>query len=255
VNIKWNSRAAKSQQWQCIYVMYRNCQRVTTFATLDEFVPSTLQHNNSHLMIESYSYTYWKSLRNSVTQEILHLLWIQKVHYRDKASKFRSSLLCSLLHPPATSTLLCLHILLSNPFSNTLHVLPLWWGTKFHTHTERHVVYSHIYVLRYEKWKTEKNYSGLNNNKHSPEFNLLLISSWMWIWFKSSDSSVGIATGYGLDDRGSRVRFPEGAGNLSLHRVPNGSGAHPASYPMGTGGGSFSVSKAAGAWSSPLTSI
>jgi hypothetical protein len=32
--------------------------------------------------------------------------------------------------------------------------------------------------------------------------------------------------GYGLDDRGSRVRFPAGAGNFSLHhRVQNGSGA------------------------------
>jgi hypothetical protein len=41
--------------------------------------------------------------------------------------------------------------------------------------------------------------------------------------------------GYGLDDRGSRVRFPAGAGNFSLpHRVQNGSGAHPPSYPMGT---------------------
>jgi hypothetical protein len=39
----------------------------------------------------------------------------------------------------------------------------------------------------------------------------------------------------GLDDRGSRVRFPAGAGNFSLHRnVQNGSGAHPASYSMGT---------------------
>jgi hypothetical protein len=46
-----------------------------------------------------------------------------------------------------------------------------------------------------------------------------------------------IATGYGLDDRGSRVRFPEGAGNFSLHhRVHNYSGAHPASYSMGTEG-------------------
>jgi hypothetical protein len=53
----------------------------------------------------------------------------------------------------------------------------------------------------------------------------------------SRDSSVGIALGYGLDDRGSRVRFPEEAGNFSLHhRVQNGSGAHPASYPMGTRG-------------------
>jgi hypothetical protein len=52
---------------------------------------------------------------------------------------------------------------------------------------------------------------------------------------KSRDSSVGIALDYRLDDRGSRVRFPVGAGNLSLHRrVQNGSGAHPASYPEKT---------------------
>jgi hypothetical protein len=52
---------------------------------------------------------------------------------------------------------------------------------------------------------------------------------------KSRGISVGIALGYKLDDRGSRVRFPAGAGNFSLHhRVQNGSGAHPASYPMGT---------------------
>jgi hypothetical protein len=42
-------------------------------------------------------------------------------------------------------------------------------------------------------------------------------------------------TGYGLDDRSSRVRFPAGAGNFSLHhRVQNASGAYPVSYPMGT---------------------
>jgi hypothetical protein len=41
--------------------------------------------------------------------------------------------------------------------------------------------------------------------------------------------------GYGLDDWGSRVRFPAGAGNFSFHHlVQNGSGAHPASYPIGT---------------------
>jgi hypothetical protein len=50
---------------------------------------------------------------------------------------------------------------------------------------------------------------------------------------RSRDSSARIALGYGLDDRGSRVRFPAGAGDFSLHhRVQNGSGAHPASYPM-----------------------
>jgi hypothetical protein len=56
----------------------------------------------------------------------------------------------------------------------------------------------------------------------------------------------GIALGYGLDYRGSRVRFPVGAGNFSLHRVQNGSGVHPASYPMGTRG-FFPGGKAAGA--------
>jgi hypothetical protein len=73
---------------------------------------------------------------------------------------------------------------------------------------------------------------------------------------KSRDSSVGIALGYGLDDRGSRVRFPGGGGgNFSLHhRVQNGSAAHPASYPMGTRGSS-PWGKAAGTWSWPLTSI
>jgi hypothetical protein len=61
----------------------------------------------------------------------------------------------------------------------------------------------------------------------------------------SRDSSVGITRGYGLDDWGSRVRFPAAAGNSSLHhRVQNGSGAHPASYPMGSRG-SFSGGKAA----------
>jgi hypothetical protein len=64
---------------------------------------------------------------------------------------------------------------------------------------------------------------------------------------KSHDSSVGIVLGYVLDDRGSRVRFLAGAWNFSLHhRVQNGSGAHPASYPMGTRD-SFPGAKAVGA--------
>jgi hypothetical protein len=63
----------------------------------------------------------------------------------------------------------------------------------------------------------------------------------------SRDSSVGIALGYGLDDRGSRIRFPVGAGNFSLrHSVQNGSGTHPASYPV-SARGSFPGGKAAAA--------
>jgi hypothetical protein len=45
----------------------------------------------------------------------------------------------------------------------------------------------------------------------------------------SRDSSIGIATDWTIG-----VRFPAKAGNFSLrHRDQIGSGAHPASYPMG----------------------
>jgi hypothetical protein len=51
----------------------------------------------------------------------------------------------------------------------------------------------------------------------------------------------------GLDDQGSGVRFPAGAGSFCLrHHVQDGSGAHLASYPMGTGC-PFPGSKTAGA--------
>jgi hypothetical protein len=57
------------------------------------------------------------------------------------------------------------------------------------------------------------------------------------VLYRSRDSSVGIALSYGLNDRGSMVRFLAGAGNFSLHpRVQNSSGAHTASYPRNTRG-------------------
>jgi hypothetical protein len=46
-----------------------------------------------------------------------------------------------------------------------------------------------------------------------------------------------IVSDYGLDDRASGVRFPAGAKDFSSSLcVQTGSGAHPASSPMGTGG-------------------
>jgi hypothetical protein len=81
------------------------------------------------------------------------------------------------------------------------------------------------------------------NFTSTPDF-VFMVST---LCFTLLHSSVGIALGYGLDDRGSRVRFPAGAGNFSLHHsVQNGPGAHPASYPMGTRD-SFPEGKAAGA--------
>jgi hypothetical protein len=71
-----------------------------------------------------------------------------------------------------------------------------------------------------------------------------------WTTFKETTrrrySSVGMALGYGLDDRDSRVRLPAGAGNFSIHhRVQNGFGAQPASYPIVIRG-SFPGGKVAG---------
>jgi len=76
------------------------------------------------------------------------------------------------------------------------------------------------------------------------ELNLNLTS----VFFdENRDSSVDIEQGYWLEDRGSRFRFPAGAGNFFLHyRVQNSSRAHPASYPMVTRC-SFPGDKAAGA--------
>jgi hypothetical protein len=54
-------------------------------------------------------------------------------------------------------------------------------------------------------------------------------------------SSVSIVIGYGLGERGS---IPDrGRGSLLYRLLPAGSGAHPASYTMGTGG-SFPGGKA-----------
>jgi hypothetical protein len=46
-------------------------------------------------------------------------------------------------------------------------------------------------------------------------------------------SSVGIETGYGLDDQGVGVRVPVGEKFVLLHVVQAGSRAHPASCPIG----------------------
>jgi hypothetical protein len=57
----------------------------------------------------------------------------------------------------------------------------------------------------------------------------------MSILHKSRDSSVGIATGYGLEDGGVGVRVPVRQQFSLLHVVQTSSGVHPTSYP-GVGG-------------------
>jgi hypothetical protein len=61
---------------------------------------------------------------------------------------------------------------------------------------------------------------------------------------KNRDNSVGLATGYWPEDRGS---IPDrGKFSVSLHSVQTGSGAHPISYPMATRSSIYG-GKAAGA--------
>jgi hypothetical protein len=52
----------------------------------------------------------------------------------------------------------------------------------------------------------------------------------------SRDSSVGIATGYVLDERGAKFESRWKQEFSFLHVVQTRSGAHPASYTIGTGG-------------------
>jgi hypothetical protein len=65
------------------------------------------------------------------------------------------------------------------------------------------------------------------------------------IYFKYINCSSGsVVSDYGLDDRAIEVRSPTGAEDFSSSPcVQTGSGAHPASYPVGTGG-SFPGGKA-----------
>jgi hypothetical protein len=62
------------------------------------------------------------------------------------------------------------------------------------------------------------------------------------MFYEIRDSSVGIATGYGLDDRGVGILVPVGA-RVFLHVAQAGFEAHTAFYPIRIG------DKAAEAWS------
>jgi hypothetical protein len=70
---------------------------------------------------------------------------------------------------------------------------------------------------------------------------------------RSRDSAVGIATGYGLDDRGVGVRVPVGSRIFSSPRRPDRLWGPPNLLSNGYRG-SFTRGKAAGAWSWPLSS-
>jgi hypothetical protein len=98
----------------------------------------------------------------------------------------------------------------------------------------------------------------MRSHKHNFGWCFTVFNSWQ-LWITSAfirsivlSSGAGIVPWYsaGLGAGWSEVRFPAVGENFPLrHRVQTGSGAHPASYSMGTRG-SFP-----GAWSWPFTSM
>jgi hypothetical protein len=108
---------------------------------------------------------------------------------------------------------------------------------------------THCGWCSYPKLTVKRLFSQVHKTvkSHDSPVSIALGFSQVYKMVKSHDSSVGIVLGYGLDTQGSRVQLLAGAGNFSLHHhVQNGSGAHPASYPMGTRG-FFPGHKAVGA--------
>jgi hypothetical protein len=83
-----------------------------------------------------------------------------------------------------------------------------------------------IQCVGYKGLRSERNYrgeyhcqqrgikSGEGGNRLYPRAWAILSLLRFMNWCKSRDSSVGIALCYGLDHRGSRVRFPKGLGNF-----------------------------------------
>jgi hypothetical protein len=127
---------------------------------------------------------------------------------------------------------------------STWQLTACWLGFKgkvksLYQLTGLHFVHSKTWKPETFSWLTVCDVSKETRNKFIIIAFLNVLSSG-----KSRDGSVGITLGYGLDERGSRVRFPTGAGNSSLHhRVQTSSGAHPASYPMCTRGSFLGVKR------------
>jgi hypothetical protein len=74
--------------------------------------------------------------------------------------------------------------------------------------------------------ETEVNYDNWQPNR---DLNLIPQNT-------SRGSSVGITSGYGFTTEGSKLEPRSGKDFSFLHVIQTGSGAHSASYPMGTGG-------------------
>jgi hypothetical protein len=84
-----------------------------------------------------------------------------------------------------------------------------------------------ICLNRVFAWNIFYSYCNFHSHTHT--------HTYTHIW--SRGSSVSIVSDYGLDDRAIGVRSPAEEEDFSSSLcVQTGCGAHPASYPMGTGG-------------------
>jgi hypothetical protein len=95
----------------------------------------------------------------------------------------------------------CISVLISYP-----KPLIRFERTRLNTNPNLHETQSKLYHF-FHKWPIIQKYS------YNKKYRFYLVHVPMW--WKSRDSSVGIALGYGLEERGSRVQFPAGAGNFT----------------------------------------
>jgi hypothetical protein len=118
----------------------------------------------------------------------------------------------------------------------------------------RWYVYYNVYVHDYRKavselWMTNLFICNCSARVCCKRFNDLSI---FWRIYRQ-DSTVDTATGYVLDGREAGVRVPVRGRSFSSRVIRTASGAHSASYKLGTGS-IFLKNKTAEAWSWPLTS-
>jgi hypothetical protein len=109
-----------------------------------------------------------------------------------------------------------------------------------------HQVHSEVIILVFLHWDikythhTYSSHSQCFTHTHAHLFPPAMITCYLHYKFHvlmSCGSSGSIVSDYGLDDRAIEVRSLMGAEDFSSSPcVQTGSGAHPASYPMGTGG-------------------
>jgi hypothetical protein len=128
-----------------------------------------------------------------------------------------------------------LHTILSAPngrlsarFNPVMHS-----GVQMDPHRQSH----HLYLTTCEPWNVVR------------PFNLISVR-YLQVWSRVSSGSI--VSDYGLEDRAIGVRSPAGAKDFSSSLcVQTGSGAHPVSCIMGTGGPFPGGKSAAGAWRWP----